>query len=631
MTSAELMRGFFAFVFSAILAWGLYQKHDPEMQDEVSMRPDRHWSPILAPSLLPVLLLVLLIMLAATGIGDSLPVFGAMCFRIFIHMSVYFIVLIILNPLLRRRINAGTCAALWLIPNMLYICEMNYMQRSTPKHIIRLHGSWLRPAVIIWLAGAAILFGWKVTEHMIFRGKIRRNSREERNPETLSIWENMQFKAKIKKADIPLLRSKDISSPLSVGIGPHSTFVVLPENDYLPEEIELILRHELIHIVRRDAQTKLFLTLCAAVCWFNPLMWIGIRRCAEDLELSCDELVLEEADDIKKRRYADLVLSSAGETKGFTSSLAPKAESLRYRLKQIMTPGKKLNGGIIAGLLLFLLLTSSGIVAFAYGDDTAAALAFSDNVPDITKRTDMDLGTRNENGGITLYPRVCTDPDALMKYISELKVSRLCGNYKMDQSSRFLEMFLPGGGGPRILFLEESCLKLTDLGSRNMATELWYLNEAPDWNYIESLLEEQNEEAQTRPPQPFNMEVVFGPESVIESEVFTASGKILENTLDGQPSDFYSGWQDAACAVEGLPVEWADISFPFAPEEGSAVVSAKAWDMEMTNSRDLSLNPDGRIELLPVSARYIVEARWEFETDMGTQIYRMEYEFDVIR
>ena len=488
MSSQELLRGIFALIFGAILAWGLYRRYDPLMQDEDSLKPYKHWAPILAPCLLPVFLMVLLAEILIIDIEDTLPMFGTMCAGIFIHMSIYFALLIALSPLLRKWISARTCAALWIIPNMLYICDMSFMRRSAPKRIIRLQGDWMRPAVIIWLAGAVILFGWKLIEHMIFRRKIRRDSREEQRPEILDLWEDMQHKAKIRTADIPLRRSKSVSTPLSVGISPRSTFVVLPEEDYSAEEIRLILRHELIHIVRRDAQSKLFLTLCTAFCWFNPLMWIAIRRCSEDLELSCDELVLEDTGEEEKKRYADLILSSAGESKGFTSSLAPKAESLRYRLRQIMAPAKRLNGGLIAGLFLFLVLITSGAIAFAYGGGTVAELAFGGEIPVIGSSTNINPGMRNEYGGVTVYSRNCTDPEALMEYISGLEVCSLSGSYTMDQPGRFLEMFIPGAGGPRLVILEENTLQITNLSRKHAYTRYWYLNESPDWAYIDSLL-----------------------------------------------------------------------------------------------------------------------------------------------
>ena len=36
---------------------------------------------------------------------------------------------------------------------------------------------------------------------------------------------------------------------------------------------------------------QLAFAFCTALCWFNPFLWIAMRKSAEDLELSCDELI----------------------------------------------------------------------------------------------------------------------------------------------------------------------------------------------------------------------------------------------------------------------------------------------------------------------------------------------------
>lgn len=69
-----------------------------------------------------------------------------------------------------------------------------------------------------------------------------------------------------------------------------------------------------------------------ALCWFNPLMWIATRKASDDLELSCDEIVLENMDEGMRRQYAELLLDTAGQAGGFTICLSAAAETMRYRL-----------------------------------------------------------------------------------------------------------------------------------------------------------------------------------------------------------------------------------------------------------------------------------------------------------
>ena len=78
--------------------------------------------------------------------------------------------------------------------------------------------------------------------------------------------------------------------------------IVLPPE--VPEaDLPLILRHELCHIRRRDLWYKGVMLLANAVHWFNPLVWRMAGQAGRDLELYCDEAVVEGQDSGFRRRY----------------------------------------------------------------------------------------------------------------------------------------------------------------------------------------------------------------------------------------------------------------------------------------------------------------------------------------
>ena len=123
----------------------------------------------------------------------------------------------------------------------------------------------------------------------------------------------------------PLYRSAEVWTPLTIGLFAGARVVVLPERDYTDEELRLVLTHEAVHIARCDAASKLALVSVTALFWFDPLVWLAMRRSADDIELSCDESVTLGADEAERRRYADLILSSAGDERGFTTCLSARA------------------------------------------------------------------------------------------------------------------------------------------------------------------------------------------------------------------------------------------------------------------------------------------------------------------
>ena len=170
-------------------------------------------------------------------------------------------------------------------------------------------------------------------EHWKFRSEVLKYAKKVEDEAILELWNNELKSAGMRYTKYPLLISKKIKTPLSIGTNRSTICVLLPEKEYSLEELSLIFRHEIIHIGREDAWSKFTILFCTATCWFNPLMLIAMRKSAEDLELSCDETVLLQADEKTRRQYAELLLSTVGDERGFTTCLSSSAKALKYRLE----------------------------------------------------------------------------------------------------------------------------------------------------------------------------------------------------------------------------------------------------------------------------------------------------------
>jgi len=59
------------------------------------------------------------------------------------------------------------------------------------------------------------------------------------------------------------------------------------------EKPNYILTHEFIHIKRFDYAWKLLFAAAVCVHWFNPLVWLMYILANRDIELACDEKVLQ--------------------------------------------------------------------------------------------------------------------------------------------------------------------------------------------------------------------------------------------------------------------------------------------------------------------------------------------------
>lgn len=83
------------------------------------------------------------------------------------------------------------------------------------------------------------------------------------------------------------------SSPALVGLlSPHLALPVDFAKRFTPEERELILDHEAVHLARLDNLWNLLASVLLALHWWNPLAWWASRRLQADQELACDAAVL---------------------------------------------------------------------------------------------------------------------------------------------------------------------------------------------------------------------------------------------------------------------------------------------------------------------------------------------------
>lgn len=105
---------------------------------------------------------------------------------------------------------------------------------------------------------------------------------------------------------IKVRQSELIVSPLTYGI--FTPVILLPKNmDYSDEAtLEYVLLHEYTHIKRFDTALKLILTAVLCLHWFNPFVWLMYVLANRDIELSCDEIVVNKKKMTDKNIYINV-------------------------------------------------------------------------------------------------------------------------------------------------------------------------------------------------------------------------------------------------------------------------------------------------------------------------------------
>ncbi len=111
------------------------------------------------------------------------------------------------------------------------------------------------------------------------------------------------------KRSVTIRQSDRILSPFTYGIC--RPVILMPKQfDWDNEEqLSYVLMHEAIHIRRLDAALKLIMAAAVCMHWFNPMVWVMYLLFNRDIELSCDEAVIETFGEKSKASYALTLIS----------------------------------------------------------------------------------------------------------------------------------------------------------------------------------------------------------------------------------------------------------------------------------------------------------------------------------
>lgn len=178
-------------------------------------------------------------------------------------------------------------------------------------------------AAAVWLTVGGALAGCSLVQYIVLRRKLR---------------EAAPYRGEVYLSD-------SIATPFVMG-------VIVPKI-YLPSdtpkaERHFIIAHERQHIHRGDPLWKLLGYLALCVHWFNPLVWLAFFLGGKDMEMSCDEAVLNRLGEDIRADYSQALLRLAthkrliagmplafgeGETKGRVRNMA------RWRRPKVWVSG----------------------------------------------------------------------------------------------------------------------------------------------------------------------------------------------------------------------------------------------------------------------------------------------------
>ena len=226
-------------------------------------------------------------------------------------------------------------------------------------------------AFSIWATVAIGIIGYHIFQYIRFQRSIWRWSTLEDDENSLAIFEYVKQEIGLQNCKVKLVICGFVSTSMLTGF--LKPIILLPERNYDDAELELILRHELIHYRRKDLWIKLLAVISVAIHWFNPLVYLMSSALQTECEASCDQEVLKISQLENRHSYVEVIIGMIGDKKSgmttFATNFYNRKKGIKKRLRGIMagtTPNKSIS---YVFLTVIVLLTATTGSVFAIYDD----------------------------------------------------------------------------------------------------------------------------------------------------------------------------------------------------------------------------------------------------------------------
>jgi beta-lactamase regulating signal transducer with metallopeptidase domain len=229
---------------------------------------------------------------------------------------------------------------------------------------------------ITWACGVLVLCV-RVARACISVSRLRRQLDPVDDPQVARIVE--QSAKLLRLRGLPVVLAGD-HAPTPAVVGMLRPALLLPARvlrDFDPQELKLIVLHELAHLKRHDIAGNWVLCIATMVHWFNPLVWLIAWRVRGDRELACDELVLLRSEGGEAQAYGRTLLKliehlsprpAPRQLVGIVESSGP----IKRRVRMIARFNPRSSGGWLLGLCLVVMLGCTTLTDAVSADDKKA-------------------------------------------------------------------------------------------------------------------------------------------------------------------------------------------------------------------------------------------------------------------
>ena len=228
------------------------------------------------------------------------------------------------------------------------------------------HTDFLTILTTIWLLGTVIMAGYALVSYIRVKKEV----------------------ALAEPID-DIVAMADIRSPFLLGL--------VNPTIYFPFDIEesvfkMSLAHERYHLQRKDNWIRVLSYCMLCIYWMNPLCWLAFFLMIRDMEMSCDEYVLSQGEDIRAL-YSDALISLSTKKAGqIITTITFGSNDVKKRVLNIMhykTASKLISlVGKLLCVIALIFCISNGNVNAALG---SAEYSHEDVIGSVAETIEEDL------------------------------------------------------------------------------------------------------------------------------------------------------------------------------------------------------------------------------------------------
>lgn len=216
---------------------------------------------------------------------------------------------------------------------------------------------------VIWIVGICVFLILQLIQYYLMKRDLFHWAQISKNSEISGKVSEISNELDVNKK-IPVFISSKANSPLMIGL--LHPVMILPHENFENLDLSFVIRHEIMHYKRKDLWYKFIILIANAIHWFNPVIYLMRQQANVDMELSCDDMVLDNMSFKYRKAYLEMIFGMIKhqKTNGLTTNFFGGARIMKERFQNILNVEKKRNGWIIFSCICITSILASSFVTF---------------------------------------------------------------------------------------------------------------------------------------------------------------------------------------------------------------------------------------------------------------------------